>query len=108
MKYENLLKPIANGNPVTILKEPDLIAKFDMLLKQNLIEVTRDKVVMTQKGRELLNFSAAPTLLSPVTEQEIKEFGEKARSKGKTFYVLSLFLLMISIFFVFAVNFYFI
>lgn len=35
-ELENLLKLIATGNPVSILQEPDLIPKFNELLKKEL------------------------------------------------------------------------
>jgi hypothetical protein len=101
-EYENLLKLIATGNPVSILQEPDLIPKFNELLKQELIEVREDKVVLTKKGEEVSGFK--PVRPSIVANNEAEEFGEKARIKGKTFYLLSLFLLMISILFVLVVN----
>ncbi|MCM4159261.1 hypothetical protein FHG64_17395 [Antarcticibacterium flavum] len=101
-QYENLLKLILTGNPITILQEPEITGKFNELLKHDLIEITEEKIVLTQKGRDILNI---PLFASPTQEQEIEEFGEKARIKGKTFYLLSLFLLMISILFVFAAHF---
>lgn len=101
-EYENLLKLIATGNPVSILQEPDLIPKFNELLKQGLIEIKEDKVLLTEKGEEVSGFKTVQP--SPASKQEAEEFGEKARIKGKTFYFLSLFLLMISILFVLAVN----
>ena len=103
-EYESLLKLIATRNPVTILQEPDLVHKFNELLKHELIEINAEKVVLTVKGKAAIDRPAVLSIPSPVTKQEIKEFGEKARIKGKTYYFLSLFLLLISILFVLAVN----
>ncbi len=101
-EYESLLKLIATENPIKILQEPDLIEKFNELLKLELIEINAEKVVLTAKGREAIN--SQPSISSSVTEQEINTFGEKARIKGRTFYFLSLFLLLVSILFVLAIN----
>lgn len=96
-EYENLLKLIALGNPVTILQEPDLVKKFNELLKKDLVEINEEKVVLTKKGEEALNMSVLPSLPSPAPKQKFKKFRKRARIRSKMYFLLGLFLILISI-----------
>lgn len=51
-KTEELLHIIERGDPTKILSEDDLVQRLNFLLKYQLITITEDKIILTEKGKE--------------------------------------------------------
>lgn len=81
-KTDELLQIIEGGDPTKILSEDDLVQRLNFLLKHKLINITEDKIRLTEKGKDARTKGIQKIIEEKDFNKELLEFSNNEK-KGR-------------------------